>query len=135
MQDYDAIAAEAEKRAFTFPYAGRTWRIRRQEDIDWRLLKRSITGDVEAVDAIFEHGMGPDQYAAWGDVDQMKSVVSAIFQDYMEFCGIDPGKSENSTGSSESTETPSRPASKRPTRSTSRTSSPARSRRGASSSS
>lgn len=132
---YDALLAEADNRAFTFPFQGRQWSIRHLSDLDYRLARDgAIGGDVDAVDKLFRSGMGDEQYAQWEAVTNVPSeVLVAIFDDYLEHCGSSRGKSPDSTPSSENTETPSKPASKRPTRSASRASSPARSRRGASS--
>jgi hypothetical protein len=136
VKDYDkTVGAEAGKRAFRFQYEGREWSMRHIRDFDWRLLREgAIGGDMEAVDKVFRKGMGKDQYADWEQVEQSTALLDAIFDDYLEHCGLSRGKSESSTDSSETTEKPSKRASKPRTRSTSPGSTTARSRRAASSS-
>lgn len=138
VKSYAHLAAEATRRAFRFQLedGGREWTIRHVRDFDYRLARDgAIGGDLEAVAVVFRKGMGDEQYADWEQVEQPPDLLNAIFEDYLNHCGLSSGKSESSTPSSPSTETPSKRASKRPTKSTSRASSTARSRRAASSSS
>jgi hypothetical protein len=132
--DLDALAAEATSRALRFTYAGREWQLAHVTDFDWRVTRDGISGDMEAVDTIFRRGLGAEQYAQWEQVEQPTHVVSALFDRWLEHCGLSRGKSESSTDSSESTEKPLKPASKPRTKSASAGSSTARSRRAASSS-
>jgi hypothetical protein len=134
---YDVLAAEADRRAFTFSYQGREWSIRHMADLDYRLARDgALKGDLDAIDKLFRRGMGQEQFAAWeAETDVPSEVLKVIFDDYLEHCGTSRGKSQDSTPSSGSTETPSKPASKPRTKSTSRASSTGRSRRAGSTSS
>ena len=138
VKNYDALMAEIEKRKFRFELDGQQWSLRSGADVNYRPIRdASVNGtDLEATEAVFRHAMGPEQWARFEAIEDIPaSVLRQIFDDYMEFSGIDQGKSPGSTDSSESTEQPSKPPSKPRTKSPSRASSTGRSRRAGSSSS
>lgn len=134
--DLDAVAAEAQGKAFRFKYEEREWTIRHISAFDWRITKDGINGDMEAVNLIFEKGMGAEQFADWQQVNQPAELMGALFDRWLKHCGLDAGKSPASRPSSKSTAKRSKPASPRATRASgSATSSKVRSRPASSSAS
>lgn len=112
----DAIAAEADSRAFRFTYEGREWRMRHMKDFDWRLARDGIGGDLEAIDRAFREGLGPEQHAEFEKLQQSTNVATALFEAWLTHCGLSRGKSSSSAPSSASTGKPSKRASRSTTR-------------------
>jgi hypothetical protein len=131
--DLDAVAAEVEGDPLEFTFRGESWSIKHMKAFG-RNTKRLLSSlsendDDGAVDLMFSKGMGEERYERWKEIDPGIGVEEALFNRWLEHCGLSRGKSESSADSSASTETPSKPVSKPRTRSASAGSSTARSRR------
>jgi hypothetical protein len=126
--DLDAAAAEAEGAPLEFTFCGERWSIKHMKAFG-RHTKRALSAiggndDDAAVDLMLSTGMGAERYERWKQLDPGIGVEEALLDRWLEHCGLSRGKSESSTDSSVTTETPSTPASSLPTSWDSATSSP-----------
>ena len=123
--DLDAVAAEATKEPFRFRFGGREWSLAHLSDIDWRVVARADTGDLDAVREAVSSGLG-DQFAEFDQLPQPISMMTVLFDRWLAHSGLAAGEQPASPTSSESTAGPSKRPSQRTTRASgSATSTPA----------
>ena len=113
--DLDAAEAEAARSRFPFRYGGREWSLAHLADLDWRVVARADTGDMEAVREAVRDGLGADQHAEFEQLRQPVSAMTALFDRWLTHSGLRPGESPASTDSSGSTAGPSKRPSRRTT--------------------
>ena len=114
--DLDVIAKEVTEEQLLFRYVGRDWTLDHIRNFDYRITKDGVGGDMEAVALSLRYGMGDEQFAEFQKLKLPMAVLDALFDRWLEHCGLNRGKSPDSTDSSESTEKPSKPRSRRTTR-------------------
>lgn len=105
--DLDAVAAEVAKEPFRFRYRGQDWSLAHLSDVDWRVVSKADTGDLEAVHAALRAGLGDEQWTAWEQVPQPISAMTKLFDRWLHHSGLRAGESPASTDSFESTAGPS----------------------------
>jgi hypothetical protein len=131
---------EATAEPFWFRWGDRWWRLPHLSMLDFSVQARvesfhetieNVT-DVEVVtdrvNTLFRLIMGEEQGGAFAHVDRPLNVLLDILNQWITHSGAEPGESAASTGSSTSTERPSKPTSTATTASGSRKRSTGRAR-------
>lgn len=96
--DLDAVEAETAGEPFPFTFGGHTFTLPHVQDVDRKVLLGADQGDVAAMNALFQEGLG-DDYERF-DAQPMKvRSLEALFNAWLKHCGLEPGELRASTRS------------------------------------
>jgi hypothetical protein len=101
----NAVEAETELRPFVFLWAGkdnpnRRLAIQHLDSLDtWPVMAKATGGDLDAMLAMFEVGMTPEDWKAFRATPMPRYKLQALFRAYREHCGVGLGESQASSGS------------------------------------
>lgn len=96
--DLDAVEAEALGDPFEFTFGGHTYTLPHVQDVDRKILIGADEGDVAAMNALFEVGLG-DDYERFNAQPMKLRSLEALFKAWLAHCGLEPGESLASTRS------------------------------------
>lgn len=102
---------EVAKKPYTFPWAGRDWRLPHMAGLDYRIqnkISKFEQLDMDGLEELFEQMIGKDQIDAWGEVEVPGDYLLMVFTDWLEHSGEQPGEDSASNVSSKNTGTKSR---------------------------
>jgi hypothetical protein len=112
-----AAYAEIRREPYVFEWPeGKTWTLPHLGELDYRLLAEvenigDKASDLPYLESLFARMFGPEQAAAWAEVEVPTSVLFMLFERWVQHSGSKPGESPASKRSSKSTGTRSRPTS------------------------
>ncbi len=110
--DLDAYIHANRKPPFRFRLGGQPFEMPGSpQDIDWRVTEAADLGNVQAMQALFERGLGAEQKERFDKLQQPTGAMGELFRRWQAHAGIKPGESPASPDSSESTAGPSTPPS------------------------
>lgn len=113
--DLDAAVAERAVGPYLFKFQGRLdapreWSLRPMQDLDLDVIERADGGDLAAVRAAISDAMDAGQFAEFKRAGGFTlGPLDVLFRQWLEHCGMDPGKSEAAANSSPSTARRQRP--------------------------
>jgi hypothetical protein len=119
----NAVAAEAQADPFVFEYGpavegdpdGNVWQLAPILDLDYRLVERADSGEVEAVRQVISDRMEAAEQGQWKRFDRLDlgiGLLDKLFAAWLDHNGLKPGESRRSSTSSGATGTRSRQASR-----------------------
>jgi hypothetical protein len=133
--DLDAAEAEVVRAPFPFSWGGRQWTLLNAFKLDLRLIDKAASGQMDAIQEALRDALGnaADRFfgapAALDDKGtETRAAIPAakalnldaakiLVDRWLDHSGMDPGESPGSSGSSPSTEEPSKPTSANTTKS------------------
>lgn len=96
--DLDAVEAESAGAPFPFTFGGKEYTLPHVQDVDRRVLLGADRGDIGAMNALFEAGLGDDFEAFDAEPMKLRS-LNALFEAWLKHCGLEPGELRASTSS------------------------------------
>lgn len=105
--DLDTMIKEGSKHDFRFILAGRTWTMTAMGRLSKKKLKKIAAmkgreedaNNFDEMDEMLKAGMGDEQFAEFDELDLPMDAVEALFEEWSEHSGIEPGESSASTDS------------------------------------
>ena len=97
----DAFDAEEELRPFRFMHGGRRWEFQHLQMLDvWELAKEAEGGDAGEVIQMFTVALGDkDKVDEFRKIPLPGKKMNALYEAWLEHCGVEPGESDGSTDS------------------------------------
>lgn len=96
--DLDAVEAQASNDPFPFTFGGRDYTLPHVQDVDRKVLLSADQGDIAAMTALFEVGLG-DDYDQFNAQPMKLRTLEALFKAWLAHCGLEPGELQASTRS------------------------------------
>lgn len=96
--DLDAVEAESAGEPFPFTFGGKEYTLPHVQDVDRKVLVSADHGDVGAMNALFEVGLGDDYDRFNAEPMKIRS-LNALFEAWLKHCGLEPGELGASTRS------------------------------------
>lgn len=95
----DSAKAEVDLAPFRFQWGGKRWAMTHVQELDaWGLIAATGSRDLDVITKMFQVALG-DQYESFTEIPLPQYKLQALFDAYMEYCGVDPGESLASTDS------------------------------------
>lgn len=104
--DLDAAVAERTVGPYLFKFRGRLdesreWSLRPMQELDLDVVERADSGDLAAVRAAISDAMDAEQFAEFKQAGGFTlGPLDVLFRQWLEHCGLEPGKSESAAPSS-----------------------------------
>lgn len=96
--DLDAVEAEEAGEPFPFTFGGREYVLPHVQDMDRKVLVAADQGEKQAMDELFRTGLGAD-YELFNEQPMKLRTLEALFRNWLEHCGLEPGELRASTSS------------------------------------
>lgn len=96
----DQATAEVDLSPFRFQWHGKRWSMAHVQELDaWGLIAATGSRDLDVITKMFEVALGEEQHREFASIKLPQYKLQALFDAYMDFCGVDPGESLASTDS------------------------------------
>lgn len=96
----DAHKAEVDLTPFRFQWGGKRWEMAHVQELDsWGLIAATGGRELDVITKMFEVAQGEEQFAEFSKKPLPQYKLQALFDAYMDHCGVDPGESLASTDS------------------------------------
>jgi len=96
----DAFKSEVDLSEFVFHWSGKRWTMTHAQALDsWGLIAASAGRELDMIAGMFKVAMGGVQYTEFIRVPLPQYKLLALFDAYMDYCGVDPGELQASTDS------------------------------------
>lgn len=96
--DLDAVEAEEAGEPFPFTFGGHEYVLPHVQDMDRKVLVAADQGEKAAMDELFRTGLGAD-YELFNEQPMKLRTLEALFRNWLEHCGLEPGELQASTSS------------------------------------
>jgi hypothetical protein len=95
----DTVKSEVDLTPFRVQWAGRRWEFAHMQSLDlWALIAGAAQGDLGATAATFKAALGDEQFKEFRKIPLPQGKANDLFNAYAEFCGVDLGELQGSTG-------------------------------------